>query len=281
MDLTGSPEPPGPSPWDGLPATEHGEPAGLPIAVGGELTAAVLIGAYRRGAFPFPVRGGDPVEGAATRRRFSAAVADGRIFNLAGDDPPDLDLPWWCPDPRGVLPVGGVHVSDSLFRRMRACAWTTTLDRAFADVVRGCGRGGRPTWITPELADAYLQLHRLGWAHSVEVWKGDDLVGGMFGVLVGAVFMAESMFHAHTDASKVALVDFDARFVRAGGRLVDVQFVTAHAGSMGAVEIPRERFLAVLHDARDTDVKLVRDRLSVRRLAELARASRRTGPDAS
>ncbi|WP_322753166.1 leucyl/phenylalanyl-tRNA--protein transferase [Frankia sp. Cas3] len=278
MDLTGRPEPPGPSPWDGLPEKDHAEPAEpveLPVAVGGVLTPATLVGAYRRGLFPFPVPVDDPIEVADTHRRLATAVADGRVFNLSGDGPPDLDFPWWCPDPRGVLPVGAVHVSDSLFRRMRACAWTTTLDEAFAEVVRGCSRGGRPTWITPELADAYRDLHRLGWAHSVEVWQGEDLIGGMFGVLVGAAFMAESMFHVQTDASKVALVDFDVRFVQAGGRLIDAQFVSAHAGSMGAVEIPRERFLAVLRDVRDTDVWLVRDRMPVTRLVERARAARR------
>src|SRR5262249_19601010 len=118
-----------------------------------------------------------------------------------------------------------------------------------------------------ELAAAYQELHELGWAHSIEVWDGDDLVGGMYGVLVGAAGMLESMFHLRTDASKVALVDFVDRFATAGGTLLDVQFVTPHLESLGAVELPRADSLARLRGARDTEVSLLTDRLPVGRLA--------------
>ncbi|WP_131785332.1 leucyl/phenylalanyl-tRNA--protein transferase [Protofrankia symbiont of Coriaria ruscifolia] len=248
------------------------DPGDAPVAFGGDLAPATLVGAYRRGVFPWPLD--DPAAVADTPGHRDQAVAARRIPNLSRDGRGRADLVWWSPDPRGVLPVGRAHVSDSLFKRMRACDWTTTLDQEFAGVVHGCGQGTRRTWITPELACAYHELYRLGWAHSVEVWKGDELIGGMFGVLIGAAFMAESMFHVRTDASKVALVDFDARFAPAGGRLVDVQFVTTHARSMGAVEIPRECFLAALREARDADVRLGCDRLPVTRLAELARQAR-------
>ncbi len=272
MDLTGPPRHPGRSLWDAVGEADPAGPGDGPVAFGGDLSPATLVGAYRRGVFPWPLD--DPATAADTPGHREQAAAGRRLPNLSRDARGRADLAWWSPDPRGVLPVGRVHVSDSLFKRMRASDWTTTLDRAFADVVHGCGQGSRRTWITPELAGAYLELHLLGWAHSVEVWKGDELIGGMFGVLVGGAFMAESMFHVCTDASKIALVDFDARFAPVGGRLVDVQFVTAHARSMGAVEIPRERFLAALRQARDADVRLGRDRLPVNRLAELARQAR-------
>ena len=133
------------------------------------------------------------------------------------DQPPSLRLPWWSPDPRGVIPVGGVHVSRTSRWRLRTSGWTATLDHAFTAVVRGCARGGPNGWITPELVALYTELHQLGWAHSSEVWDGDELVGGHFGLLVGAVYVCDSMFHVRTDASKIALVDADARLAEAGG----------------------------------------------------------------
>jgi leucyl/phenylalanyl-tRNA--protein transferase len=192
-------------------------------------------------------------------------------------------MPWWSPDPRAVLPVDGVHRARSLRRRLRNCGWSTTLNAAFAEVVRHCartgeageahgdgpggGHGDEDAWITPELAAAYQELHELGWAHSIEVWDGDELVGGMYGVLVGAAGMLESMFHVRTDASKVALVDFVDRFAAAGGTLLDVQFVTPHLESLGALEVPRADYLARLREARDADVRLETERLPVARLA--------------
>ncbi|WP_250284880.1 leucyl/phenylalanyl-tRNA--protein transferase, partial [Frankia sp. CiP1_Cm_nod2] len=289
-DLTGPPRHPGRSVWDSVAEVGPADPGDAPFAFGGDLSPATLVGAYRRGVFPWPPDeppdepAGGPVAVANALGPGDPAAAGGRppilsrdaqelspdVQELSRDTRGRADLAWWSPDPRGVLPVGGVRVADSLFKRMRACDWTTTLDHAFVDVVHNCGQGTRRTWITTELAGAYQELHRLGWAHSVEVWQDDELIGGMFGVLVGAAFMAESMFHVRTDASKAALVDFDARFAPAGGRLVDVQFVTAHAKSMGAVEIPRVRFLTELRQARDAEVRLDRGRLPVTRLAELA-----------
>ncbi|KLL11294.1 MULTISPECIES: leucyl/phenylalanyl-tRNA--protein transferase [Protofrankia] len=283
-DPGGTPRHPGWSLWDAVAEVDPADPGDTPFAFGGDLSPATLVGAYRRGVFPWPLdepAGGPttaanapgPRDPAATGTRPPVLSRDAQ--ELSRDARGRADIAWWSPDPRGVLPIGGVRVPESLFKRMRACDWTTTLDQAFADVVHNCGQGTRRTWITTELAGAYQELHRLGWAHSIEVWQDDELIGGMFGVLVGAVFMAESMFHVRTDASKVALVDFDARFAPVGGRLVDVQFVTAHAKSMGAVEIPRVRFLTVLRQVRDAEVRLDRGRLPVTRLAELARQARK------
>jgi leucyl/phenylalanyl-tRNA---protein transferase len=276
------PAPIGPSPWDAV-APELPPGGEAPVAVGGDLSPATMVGAYRRGVFPWPAM--DPATAAEIRGHFAGDVAAGRIPVLGGrraarqarrasrpgrrspGRSDALDLPWWSPDPRAVVPAGGMHISGTLRARLRTCGWTATLDRAFAEVVRGCARGGPHAWITPDLAAAYQRLHDLGWAHSTEVWRDGELVGGHFGLLVGGVYAAESMFHRHTDASKAALVDFDDRFTAAGGRLVDVQLASSHLRTMGAYEIPRTEFLATLTEVRDLPVTLVTDPLPVARLA--------------
>lgn len=303
------PVPIGPSLWDAV-APELPPGGEAPVAVGGDLSPATMVGAYRRGVFPWPAM--DPAAVAEIRRRFARDVAAGRIPVLGNERIPRLsrwvsrpagqpsrpgvtepgatepgasrwgrrvlqlgrivphrvlDLPWWSPDPRAVVPAGGMHISGTLRKRLRTCGWTATVDQAFAEVVRCCARGGPHAWITPELAAAYQRLHDLGWAHSTEVWRDGELVGGHFGLLLGGVYAAESMFHAHTDASKAALVDFDARFTAAGGRLIDVQLASSHLRTMGAYEIPRAQFLATLAEVRDLPVALVTDPLPVARLA--------------
>ncbi|MCC5948708.1 MAG: leucyl/phenylalanyl-tRNA--protein transferase [Nitriliruptoraceae bacterium] len=209
------------------------------VGVGADLSPATLVDAYRRGIFPWPH--------------------------------PGVPLPWFSPDPRGVVLAGRLHVSRSLRRRLRSCGWTTTVDHAFAAVVDACGaeRGAQGTWITAGMRAAYLRLHDLGWAHSLEVWEGDALVAGIYGVQVGATFTGESMFHRRTDASKVALVDLDARLLAAGGRLLDVQLTTDHLRSMGAEDVPRARFLRLLAAGRDLDVRLSLGERAVSRLAEV------------
>lgn len=216
------------------------------VGVGEDLCPGVLLAAYRSGCFPWPVD-------AVSR------------------------IPWFCPDPRAVLPVDAVHVSRSLRARLRRCGWSTTLDVTFPPVVAGCA--ARPqTWITAELAAAYVELHRAGHAHSVEVWSGDGrLVGGIYGVLVGRIFSGESMFHRETDASKVALVDLAVRVRQAGGWLIDAQEQTGHLTSLGAVLLDRPEFLALLVAGRDAPVHLDRQRHPVTRLADEGRGySRQT-----
>ncbi len=183
-----------------------------------------MLGAYRSGLFPMPI----------DRRR----------------------LGWWSPDPRGVIPVGpdavaagtGLHVSRSLRRSLRR--FTATLDRDFEGVMRACGDPRRPHgWITEEFVRAYARLHSLGWAHSVEVWEDGELVGGVYGVSIGAFFAGESMFHRATDASKAALVHLTALFDDVQHALFDVQWLTPHLASLGAVEIPRSEYLRRLEVA--------------------------------
>ncbi|ONH28145.1 leucyl/phenylalanyl-tRNA--protein transferase [Pseudofrankia asymbiotica] len=259
MSLTARPAQRGPSWWDTLPLAE-GPPDG-PVALGGSATPDALIGAYRAGVFPWPT---EDVQTARQSRQFTLAPravgrGRGRRSRLG-------TLPWWCPDPRAVIPVGTVRAVRSLRARIRSCGWTTTMDRAFDEVVGHCRRTPPEVWITDELRAGYAQLHALGWAHSLEVWAADRLVGGTFGILVGGVFVGESMFHGETDASKIALVDLDARFAAAGGRLHDVQIASDHLRTLGAVEIPRDRYLATLRAVRDDDIRLVTDQLPVDRL---------------
>ena len=154
------------------------------------------------------------------------------------------ELAWWSPDPRGVLPLDGLRVSKSLRSSIRH--YTVTVDAAFADVMTACADERRDQgWITPDFVEAYTQLHRLGWAHSVETW--DDagrLVGGLYGVSIGGLFAGESMFHTARDASKVALVALVSILRRDGlDRLLDVQWRTDHLATLGVVEIPRSEYV--------------------------------------
>jgi leucyl/phenylalanyl-tRNA---protein transferase len=189
--------------------------------VGADLEPGTLLAAYRAGLFPMGL---------------------GRH----GADP----LGWWSPDPRGVLPLDGLHVSRSLRRSCRALE--VRVDTAFDAVVAGCAdrrRTGR--WITPAIREAYSRLHDLGWAHSVEAWKDGSLVGGLYGVAVGGLFAGESMFSAVPDASKVALVGLVAMLREDGGsdRLLDVQWRTDHLATLGVVEVPRTEYLRLLRRA--------------------------------
>lgn len=232
-----APEPVGRTPWNiPDPATADLDAGGV-VGFGADLKPATLIDAYRRGIFPWPH--------------------------------PGVAVPWFSPDPRAVLPLDGMRISRSLRQRLRRSGWWTTVDGAFEAVVDACAfrPEGEGTWIGRDMRQAYGRLWRMGWAHSVEVWDGDELVGGLYGVAVGGCFTGESMFHHSTDASKVALADLVARWREAGGSLIDVQLPTPHLTSLGAVEFRRAEFLARLEAVRDVHVPVVLDPLPVSRLA--------------
>ena len=183
-----------------------------------DLTAEHLLRAYAAGIFP---------------------MADSR------DDP---DVFWVDPTERGILPLDGFHLSRSLKRRLRSDIYRPSLDRAFETVIDRCA--ARPeTWINAPIRRLYADLHRIGHAHSLEVWQGDDLVGGVYGVRLGAAFFGESMFSARTDASKVALAYLIDRLKQSGFKLFDAQFLTDHLASLGAVEISRDAYRARLAKA--------------------------------
>lgn len=226
-----------PSPWDFPDLSEPLTGRGDVLGAGADLEAATLVHAYRNGIFPWPH--------------------------------PDVALPWFSPDPRGVVAVDRVHVARSLRQRLRRSGWTTTMDAALPAVIARCAERGADegTWIDGPMAAAYARLGRLGWAHSIEVWDHERLVGGLYGVLVGGVFTGESMFHREPDASKAALVDLAARLEEAGGRLIDVQVVTGHLATLGARELEREAFRRTLAEERERPVRPIVDRLPVARLA--------------
>jgi leucyl/phenylalanyl-tRNA--protein transferase len=169
------------------------------------------------------------------------------IFPMSDSRQAD-DVFWVEPRTRAIIPVDGFHLSKSLKRTLRSGAFTVTLDKAFAEVVGTCA--DRPeTWINADIERAVLALHRLGHAHSIEVWSGDDLVGGLYGVKLGRAFFGESMFSRKTDASKVALAWLVARLKAGGYSLLDCQFMTEHLASLGAIPVSKERYSALLATA--------------------------------
>ena len=207
-------EPP-PTPW-AMPDPAEADDSGV-AGVGADLEPGTVLAAYRSGLFPMHAQG-------------------------------DV-LAWWSPDPRGVIPLDGLRQSRSLRRSIRR--FRVTVDTAFDEVMEGCADQRRPHgWINEDIRQAYGRLHRLGWAHSVEVWdEGDTLAGGLYGVGVGGLFAGESMFHRRSDASKVALVHLVDRLREARATLLDVQWCTPHLAALGAVEIPRSIYLARLGEA--------------------------------
>jgi leucyl/phenylalanyl-tRNA--protein transferase len=192
----------------------------------------------------------DSVSSAITPEVLLRAYACG-IFPMAesADDP---TLFWVEPEMRGVIPLDGFRVSSRLARTVRSDAFTVTVDTAFKAVIANCAApqaGREDTWINARIRDLYVGLHELGHGHSVEVWQNDELVGGLYGVSLGRAFFGESMFHRARDASKVALVHLVARLMTGGFALLDAQYVTEHLRSLGAVEIPRRRYRALLDNA--------------------------------
>lgn len=239
-----------------------GAPRSL-IALGGTLDASTLAAAYRCGIFPWPS------DDRAAARQARRLIRSGQVPRLSGDD--GL-IPWCSPDPRAVLVAEQVVVRRSLRSRLRSCGWTATVDVAFDQVMAGCADRTEGTWITGRMRQAYGELHRLGdsglaGAHSVEIWDGQELVGGLYGVLVGSVFCGESMFHRATDASKVALVELCARLLEAGVQVIDVQEETEHLRSLGQLLMHRSDYLAMLATVRDRPATLATDRRPVARLA--------------
>jgi leucyl/phenylalanyl-tRNA--protein transferase len=206
-------EPP-PTPWE-FPSPNRADPYGL-VAVGADLQPGTLLAAYRRGLFPMPF----------TRRK----------------------LGWWSPDPRGILPLEALKVSRSLRASNRK--FEVRLDTEFAQVMRRCGDPKRPHgWINNDFIDAYVHLHEMGWAHSVETWLDGDLVGGLYGVRINGLFAGESMFHSVTDASKVAVMSTVDWLRTTGATLFDVQWSTPHLASLGVIEVPRDDYLEMLGQA--------------------------------
>jgi len=198
------------------------------VAVGGPLDPATLLRAYRRGVFPWPAEG--------------------------------LPLLWFCPRERAVLDFERLHLSRSLLRAQRRSGLRFTIDAVFPAVIRACADDERPgqagTWITPEMEQAYVRLHQVGAAHSVEAWDGDELVGGAYGVDADGSFSAESMFHRRPWASKFALLHLVDHLRARGLGWIDIQVMTPHMERMGAHLLPRPAFLLELERTRRRGLRL-------------------------
>ena len=203
-----------------FPPVSHAEEDGL-LAVGGDLTAPRLLEAYRSGIFPW-----------------------------YSDSSPIL---WWAPDPRFVITPDSFRMGRTLRKEVRALDFHWTFNTQFEGVMKACAVQERPgqdgTWITEEMLEAYVHLHEMGYAHSVEVWDGKEMVGGLYGVSISGAFFGESMFSRRTDASKIALAYLVDRLRQAGFQLFDTQFLTEHLASLGAVEIPRGSYHERLDEA--------------------------------
>ncbi|MCG8406344.1 MAG: leucyl/phenylalanyl-tRNA--protein transferase [Phycisphaerales bacterium] len=188
------------------------------------LTPHILVSAYAQGIFPMGV--------------------DGQIR-------------WFSPDPRAILPLEDFRASKTLKQTCRSGKFEIRLNTQFREVMVACGDRPEGTWITSEIIDVYVHLHRLGLAHSVEAWKRDKLAGGLYGVVLGGAFFGESMFHRERDASKAALVALVERMKVRGFTLLDVQYATGHLSQFGVIEIPREDYLRRLAHALELECSFV------------------------
>jgi leucyl/phenylalanyl-tRNA--protein transferase len=215
-DWSSRPQPVNESQWRFPPSGEW--PDDDLIALGGDLEPATLVNAYRQGIFPMEPAG----------------------VRVCG---------WWSPDPRGIVPLDNFRATQSL--RRSAKRFDVRVDTCFADVMKGCASPSRPDgWITREFIDAYTRLHHLGWAHSIEVFDRDGrLAGGLYGVRINGLFAGESMFHVQRDASKVALMALVQLMRATGMTLLDVQWCTGHLRSLGAIEVGRSEYLALVTQA--------------------------------
>ena len=190
---------------------EQADESGL-VAVGGDLSTERVLLAYCSGVFPW--------------------FSDGE------------PICWWSPNPRAIFELGDLHIPRRLARSMRAKPYGISFNLRFGDVIRECAFGrAEGTWITQGMIEAYERLHRHGYAHSIEVWDGEDLAGGLYGVAIGGFFAGESMFSRSPDASKIALVHLERHLINRGFELFDTQMLTEHTARMGAVEIPRADYL--------------------------------------
>jgi len=188
----------------------------------GYIRPAVLVAAYRSGLFPMAVEHGE--------------------------------IAWFSPDPRGIIPLDGLHIPKGLKRALRKKPFEIRINTAFARVMEGCG-ARENTWISPEILLSYQKLNELGYAHSVECWDAEGLAGGLYGVAIGGAFFGESMFSRKTDASKVALVHLVERLNARGFSLLDTQWSTGHLATLGCIDIPRDDYMRRLNGALKLSVQ--------------------------
>lgn len=202
---------------DDLPDPASG-PENYPLAIGRELTPRLMLEGYRKGIFAWS----------------------------------SYPVTWWSPDPRAIIPLDEFHVSRSLARKIKQKPFRVTIDCGFEEVLRGCAAPrwpGDETWMTEDFIDSFIELHRLGHAHTIECWKDNRVIGGVFGIATNGFFSAESMFYKETDASKIALFYLIESLKESGFSLLDIQVLTDHTRSLGGREISRSDYLSLLKQA--------------------------------
>jgi leucyl/phenylalanyl-tRNA---protein transferase len=223
-------------------------PAEGPVAFCGDLGPDSVLGAYRRGLVPMPAA--DEYFRGFNEIRYEDQVAAGAIA-VVGDERQDpYGVAWWSPDPRPVIGQAGVHLGRNVRRTLRRDGLSTTANAAFKLVAEACREAREPRWLTDALLGTLAELHGAGWAHSIEVWLGGELVGGALGIGIGGVLSGDSLFGRRPGAAAVAVADMRARLVAAGGTVIDAQWDSPFLRSLGAEPVDRGRYLAMLDGAR-------------------------------
>jgi leucyl/phenylalanyl-tRNA--protein transferase len=220
------------------------EASDSPVAFGSDLSPASVLSAYRRGIIPFPA----PDEHFRTINefRYEDQVAEGTIGLVGSEDHDPYQVAWWSPDPRPVLSVDQVHLGRNVRKQLRRGDERTTANTMFGQVAEACRAGREPRWLTDPLLASLTELHQQGWAHSIEVWLDGDLIGGAIGIGIGATISGDTLFGRHPGAAAIAVADMAARLRLAGGLFVDAQWDGPFLRSLGAVPMPRERYLPLL-----------------------------------
>lgn len=242
-------------------------PATGPVAFDDDLSAENILAAATAGFYCFPATS---IESALVNEiRYAPDVEAGRI-HVASNADDSFSVAWLCPDPRPIADLRARRVGRTMRRlACRRAEWRTTVNAAFDEVVGACAARHATTWITDTLRESLRDLHATGHAHSCEVWHGKRLVGGAFGLQLGAVFTADSQFTAEEGAGKIAVVDLMTRFLQGGGRLFDFQYDSVHVRNLGATPMDRPRYLDTLHRLRGSDVEIPHDPRSADHIAEL------------
>jgi leucyl/phenylalanyl-tRNA---protein transferase len=251
------------SAWELIDLTSA--PAGGPVAFGHDLSSQNLLAAYQHGLYPFPA--GSLEHTLINELTYQSEVESGRI-TMVSDSGEPYSVAWWSPDPRPLIFTDQAHLPRSLRQQLRnKLTWVTTVDTCFRQVVLECRAGRTQRWLTDDLVTSLCELHDRGHAHSVEVWDGDELIAGTFGVHVGSVFSADSQFTMRSGAAKVAVADMARRFADIGGVALDVQHDSDHVRRLGARLVPRTQYLELLRTPT-VRTALSTEPLPARRLAE-------------
>ena len=241
-----------------------------PVAFCPDLSPASVLGAYQRGIIPLPAS--KDYFSILSEFRYEDQVAAGSIAVVGDGRGYPYSVAWWSPDPRPVIGVGAVHLGRNVRKRLRHDALTTTADAAFGQVAEACRADREPRWLTDTLLRTLCELHAEGWAHSIEVWLDGELAGGALGIGIGGVMSGDSLFGRHPGAAAIAVADMSARLAAAGGVLVDAQWDTPFLRSLGAMPMPRDRYLALLDSQAARPVPLPTCSLPARRLLPAQRA---------